>query len=158
YGGFGRTEELLRAVYGHCMDDIKARVMAALHQATPGGDRESIARQGVAAFFNAMQDARVARLCTLGLAGVSGACDRLYHGYLRHFADMVMRLARTVHPHGNISDEEAALLGTGFIGAMRQVTTYWLQSGCAASADTLVNTGLRMIMGMVRQLEAEAKD
>ena len=157
YREFGSIEELLRAVYGHCMDDVKARLHAAFSQATPGGNIESLARQGLAAFFNAMQDARVARVCMLELEGVSADCDRFYHGYMRDFADMVMRLARTVYPHWNISDEEAALLGTGFIGAMRQVTTYWLQSGCTASVDTLVNTGMRMIMGMVLQLEAEAK-
>src|SRR5690606_22054003 len=132
YREFGSIEELLRAVYGHCMDDIKARVMAAFHQATPGGNIETLAREGLAAFFSAMQDTRVARLCMLELEGVSADCDRFYHGYMGEFADMVMRLARTVYPHWQLSDEEAALLGTGFIGAMRQVTTYWLQSGCAA--------------------------
>jgi len=67
----------------------------------------------------------------------------------------VMTLARTVHPHWQLSDDEYALLGMGFIGAMRQVTTYWLQSGCSTSQQTLVSTGMRMIMGLVRQIESE---
>lgn len=155
YSEFGNLEGLLQAVYGQCMDGIKQQLFNAFSQAQPGGQIETLAQQGLAAFFAAMQDARVARVCMLELEGVSPATDRFYHGYMQDFANMVMTLTRTVHPHWQLSDEEYALLGTGFIGAMRQVTTYWLQSGCRASQQTLVSTGMRMIMGLVRQLEAE---
>lgn len=155
YRAFGNLEGLLKAVYGQCMDNIKQQLGLAFQQATPGGDIDHLARQGLTAFFNAMQDTRVARVCMLELEGVSPECDDFYHGYMRDFANMVMQLARTVHPHWAISDEESALLGMGFIGAMRQVTTYWLQQGGRASLDTLVNTGMRMMMGVIRQLESE---
>ncbi|MAY14216.1 TetR/AcrR family transcriptional regulator [Thalassolituus sp. UBA2009] len=155
YSEFGNLEGLLQAVYGQCMDSIKQQLFNAFSQAQPGGQIEVLAQQGLAAFFSAMQDARVARVCMLELEGVSAATDRFYHGYMQDFANMVMTLARTVHPHWQLSDDEYALLGMGFIGAMRQVTTYWLQSGCSTSQQTLVSTGMRMIMGLVRQIESE---
>ncbi len=155
YSEFGNLEGLLQAVYRRHMDDIKQQLAEAFSNVSPAGRIEVLAQQGLSAFFAAMQDARVARVCMLELEGVSPATDRFYHGYMQDFANMVMTLARTIHPHWQLCDDEYALLGMGFIGAMRQVTTYWLQSGCSASQQMLVSTGMRMIMGLVRQVESE---
>lgn len=152
YAEFGNLEVLLRAVYSHCMDDLYRRLMESLRA---GDDMQALVQNALELFFSALEDPRVARICMLELEGVSEATDAHYLGYIRRFAQMLMTVARRVHPHWQISDEDAGLLGLGLVGAMRQMSVSWLQSGYAASRATLVRSGSRLIMGLVLQLQQE---
>lgn len=156
YQEFGSVEGLLQAVYCYCMDDIRSRLLDALQGAEAGADMQLLVDRALTVFFTALEDPRVARVCMLELEGVSSDSDTLYLGYIRLFANLLISVARTVHPHWQLNDDEAELLGTGLAGAMRQMSTSWLQGGYSLSRSTLVNNGSRIIMGLVGQLQSEA--
>lgn len=152
YAEFGNLEALLRAVYSDCMDRIYLRLTESLNA---GENMQQLVQSALTMFFTELEDPRVARICMLELEGVSEETDTHYLGYIRRFAQLLMAVARRVHPHWQISDEDAELLGLGLVGAMRQMSVGWLLSGYAASRDTLVRSGSRLIMGLVLQLQQE---
>ena len=155
YEGFGTLEHLLQAVYSHCMDDIYRQLLAIFRHSDSRSDMQTLVNQGLTLFFSALQDTRVARICMLELEGVSKETDAHYLGYIRRFALLLMSVARNVHPHWRISDDEAEMLGMGLVGAMRQMSVNWLLSDYAASRETLVSSGRRLIMGLVLQLQQD---
>lgn len=155
YSEFGTLEHLLQAVYSHCMDDIYRQLLAVFRHSERRSDMETLVNQGLTLFFSALQDTRVARVCMLELEGVSKDTDAHYLSYIRRFALLLMSVARSMHPHWRISDDEAEMLGMGLVGAMRQMSVNWLLSDYAASCETLVSSGRRLIMGLVLQLQQD---
>jgi AcrR family transcriptional regulator len=155
YNEFGNLEALLRAVYDHCMDGIYARLSAVFSGSSSQSDMADLVDKALLAFFSVMEDSRVARVCMMELEGVSEETNAHYLGYIRRFALLLINLARSVHPHWDISDEDSELLGIALVGAMRQITTRWLQENYASSRDSVVLSGKRIVMGLVLQLQSE---
>lgn len=156
YQEFGNTEGLLQAVYCDCMDRIYRQLTSEFHSLSAGDDMQLLVSRTLDIFFAELEDPRVARVCILELEGVSAETDALYLGYIRRFALLLINMARRVHPHWQLQADEAELLGTGLVGAMRQISASWLLSGYAQQRHVLVQTGSRIIMGLVRQLQEEA--
>ena len=156
YEEFGNLEGLLQAVYCDCMDRIYQQLMAELAQLSAGDSMREVVESSLEVFFAELEDPRVARVCMLELEGVSAGTDTLYLGYIRRFALLLMSMSRRAYPHWQLQDDEAELLGTGLVGAVRQISTSWLMSGHSHSRRLMVQTGSRIILGLIHQLQQEA--
>ncbi|WP_430461294.1 TetR/AcrR family transcriptional regulator [Thalassolituus sp. LLYu03] len=155
YAEFGTLELLLQAVYSHCMDNLYQRLGAVFRNAGAGADMNALTCEALTLFFEVLEDKRIARVCMLELEGVSEDTNAHYLNYIRRFALLLMAVARGIHPHWRIADDEAEMLGMGLVGAMRQMSVNWLLSGHAANRETLVRSGQRLIMGLVLQLQQD---
>jgi len=156
YSEFGNLEGLLREVYNLCMDGIYQRLMLVFKDSSSRSDMAALVDEALLTFFSVMEDSRVARVCMMELEGVSEETNAHYLGYIRRFALLLINLSRSVHPHWRITDEEGEMLGIALVGAMRQITTRWLQENYATSRDSVVLSGKRIVMGLVLQLQSES--
>jgi len=156
YEEFGNVEGLLQAVYCDCMDRIYQKLMAELRQLSAGDSMRKVVDSTLEAFFTELEDPRVARVCMLELEGVSPETDTLYLSYIHRFALLLISMSHRVHPHWQLQDDEAELLGTGLVGAIRQISTSWLMSGHTHNRQLLVKTGSRIILGLMHQLQQES--
>lgn len=152
YAEFGSIEKLLVAVYEDRMIDIHNQVMTAFATATPGTDVKAIITQALSAFYNALQNPLVARVCMVELEGVSPETDQLYHSYIQRFAKLILQFIRGVSPDWHYSKEEADILSIAMVGSMRQAGTYWLQNPDAVQKDTLIKVSTQLFMGVFREI------
>ncbi|MAS25910.1 MAG: TetR family transcriptional regulator [Oceanospirillaceae bacterium] len=156
YQEFGSLEGLLQAVYCQQMERIYRLLEEEFQRCVATDNLAQLVRNSLQLFFTELEDPRVARVCMLELEGVSADTDALYLSYIQRFArqltDVLQTLRQAKDADWQISEEEAELLGTGLVGAMRQITTSWLLSNYAYSRDLMVSSGERIILGLMSQL------
>ena len=152
YKTFDSTEDLLDAVYRRAMDRIEAEVVAAISRTEEPRDPQSLITAGLEAFFVAIEDPRVARVCWLEVLGVSPRIDALYAERIQRFATLLQALARGLYPAWNASDEEAQLTAIAAIGAISQSAMHWLMSDYRADRRTLVSVCARLLTNVVGAL------
>lgn len=152
YKTFASTEDLLEAIYRAAMDRIEAEVMRAITR--PEGPREpqAMIEAGLDAFFIAIEDPRVARVCWLEVLGVSPRIDALYNQRIQQFASLLQALARGLYPSWNAPDEEAQLTAIAAIGAISQSAMHWLMTDYQASRATLVKVCSQLLTRFVGTL------
>lgn len=138
YKTFASTEDLLEATYRAAMDRIEAEVMTAISAPNGPRDPQSMIEAGLEAFFVAIEDSRVARVCWVEVLGVSPRIDALYKQRIQQFASLLQALARGLYPAWNASDEEAQLTAIAAIGAISQSAMHWLMTDYKARRATLV--------------------
>ena len=155
YAEFGSIENLLTAVYEHHMTDIRNQVMTAFAAAEAGGDPQLLVKKALTAFYQALSDPKVARVCMVELEGVSKEVNQLYHAYIRSFADLILSLIRTLTPDWSYTEEEGAILSIAMIGAMRQAGTYWLLNPDTVQKDTLIRVSTQLFMGVFNEVKGE---
>lgn len=151
YKNFSDTEALLAAVYKESMDDIQARVIAALGTAPPV-NTQVVIDVGLNAFFEAFENSRMARVCWLEVLGVSTAIDALYLSRIRQFATLLLNLAKALTPDWKVSEEEADILGVAIIGAISQSAMHWLLSDYRTPRQTLVAATRKLVTGVMGAL------
>lgn len=156
YREFGSLEVLLRAVYSQCMDGAYEKLAKVFQGSSHHSEAEKLVEQALVAFFSVMEDPRVARVCMMELEGVSEESNAYYLGYIRHFALLLIHVLGNIHPPWKMSGDDDEMLGIAVVGAMRQITTHWLQGGYSIPLDSVVLSGKRVIMGLLLQLQAES--
>lgn len=155
YSEFGSTERLLIAVYEQHMTTIRNQVMTILARAEPDADAEQLIKLALRAFYQALSDPRVARVCMVELEGVSPETHQLYNTYIGSFADLILNFIRTLSPDWPYSDEEGTILSIAMIGAMRQLGTYWLLNPGTVQEDTLVRISTQLFMGVFNEVQVK---
>jgi len=152
YAEFGRIEALLTAVYEDCMIRIRNQVIQSLANST-GSDPQVLIRKALTAFYEAMQDPRVARVCMVELEGVSPEVDDLYHGYIESFADILLQFMHSQVPDWRYSDSQAKIMGIAMVGAMRQAATYGLRHPSRVSKADLIDISSRLFIGVFNEIK-----
>ncbi len=155
YENFSSLEELLTAVYELHMSRIRNDVANCIVDCCPDATPEQLVRDMLNIFFTALEDPRVARVCMVELEGISPEVEQLYHGYIMSFAELMISLAQQVHPHWRLPEDEAIILGMSVVGAMRQSGTHWLRSGYRIPRETVVKAALRLLMGLINNIDTE---
>lgn len=152
YKNFHDTEDLLAAVYSESMDQIQTEVMRAIAE-SPAAERPGdLIRVGLDAFFAAIENARVARVCWLEVLGVSPRIDEMYTRRVQQFADLMLILARGMLPSWPLADEEARVTGIAVVGAVSQSALHWLLEDYRTPRETLVSANGRLIRGLIDAL------
>lgn len=152
YAEFGNIENLLCAVYEDQMSGIHNQVMSAFAAAEPGANAEHLVNKALSAFYDALQDPRVARVCMVELEGVSPEVSQLYHSYIRRFADLMLTFINNLTPDWKYNEEEGAILTIAMIGAMRQAGTYWLHNPDTIKKETLIRVSTQLFMGVFNEV------
>ncbi|NRA25551.1 MAG: TetR/AcrR family transcriptional regulator [Oleispira sp.] len=155
YEAYGTMEKLLMAVYEDCMTKIRNKILQEVVEVAPGADLNKLIHAALNCYFSEMEDARVARVCMLELAGISAEVDELYNGYILGFSELVMSLAQRVYPDWVLSSDEMEVLGISTIGAMRQAATNWLLSDYRVDRQILVNSTAKIFIGLMILIESE---
>lgn len=151
YAEFGNIQNLLTAVYEDRMTDIRNQVIQRL-AAKQNSDPQQLIVAALDAYYSALQDPRVARVCMVELEGVSPEVDQLYHSYINSFADILLQFMRNITPQWQYSDSEASIMTIAMVGAMRQAATYWLRNPQEVTKETLVRISSRLFMGVFNEI------
>ncbi len=152
YKNFQDTEDLLVAVYAESMDQVQAAVMKAIADSSGAGQPSDLIRAGLDAFFAAIENSRVARVCWLEVLGVSPRIDEMYTRRVQQFADLMLVLARGLLPRWPLVDEEARITGIAVVGAISQSALHWLLEDYRTPRATLVSANGRLIRGLIDAL------
>jgi AcrR family transcriptional regulator len=124
YEHFGSKEELLLAVYDELLEDLHARVLAALGRRPM--EFATGARAGLHAFVAAVvEDARTAHVVIVGLIGVSERCERRRREALRTFAGVIADGIRTFDPE-IAAVRNLPVLAIALVGATIEALIDWL--------------------------------
>ena len=151
YKNFTDTEALLAAVYQESMEQVQARVIAAV-AAAPSANTQAVVEAGLDAFFEAIENSRVARVCWLEVLGVSPTIDALYISRIQQFAKLLLNLAKALLPGWKVSEDEAEILGVALIGAISQSALHWLLNNYRTPRQTLVAATSKLVTGVVGAL------
>ncbi|HWC21251.1 MAG TPA: TetR/AcrR family transcriptional regulator [Flexivirga sp.] len=154
YESFSNTEDLLVAVYRRCIEQIRDTVLAAL-SSDPDLEVDRLAPLALDAFFNAVEDPRVARVCWVEILGISRRVDQVYGQGLREFADLVLQVFRDRFPRWKVGDEEGRLVALTLIGGVNQATVEWLLTDYQTPREVLVAATARVLSGTTRLIADE---
>lgn len=148
YESFGSADDLLAAVFDTTMTEVRAAVVAAVLPHAANTTPEDAFRAGLDAYFRAIEDARIVRICWMEVLGAGPPLDRLYHDSVSRFAELVTGLAAEITPGWLPGDPElAAAVAVGVVGGISQLSLSWLLSGYATPRATIVEAALRLILG-----------
>ena len=155
YESFENLQSLLTEVYELHMGQIRQAIYHSVIDAPANTPPKKLVERMLSAYFTALEDPRVARVCMVELEGISPEVEQLYHGYIMSFSELILELARHVHPHWQLEDDEALMLGMSLVGAMRQAATHWLRSDYAIPKATVVRAAVRLVVGLIDNIDAE---
>lgn len=144
YESFETIEDLLVAVYEELMGEMQGRIVAALQEAGPGRDANTLIDIGLDAFFRQVEDTAAARVIWLEVLGVSPRVDQVYNHGIRSFAELMLMLSRTIAPQWKVPDEITRVVSMGMIGAASEAAKDWLMSGYQQPRAHLVQ-GIAMV-------------
>ncbi|MFT3924211.1 MAG: TetR/AcrR family transcriptional regulator [Myxococcales bacterium] len=125
YEAFGSTEDLLVAVYLECIRGLRDRVIRRVLEAD-AKHPEQLVRGALDGFFEAVQDARLARVVWLEVRGVSPRVDQIYTGSQREFAKLLIQLAQRMHPQLDETNPLHRMTTIGLIGALSESARQWM--------------------------------
>ena len=157
YKNFKDTEDLLAAVYTESVDQLQTTFMQAMSvsnlQADATKDPKQLIEVGLRAFFSAVENPLIARVCWLEVLGVSPRIDQLYTKRLQQLAGLLLILAKSMNVTWLMSEDESRFLGIALIGAISQSALHWLVEDYRTPKEVLVNTSSRLILGLIGSLE-----
>ena len=151
YRNFRDTEDLLVAVYAEAMDQVQLTVMEAV-AATPADRPDRVIQAGLEAFFGAIENRRVARVCWLEVLGISARIDEMYTRRVQQFADLILALAKGLLTHWPLPEDEARVSGIAVVGAISQSALHWLLEDYRTPRAVLVSANERLIRGLIAAL------
>lgn len=123
YEHFASKEDLLLAVYDELLEDLHARVVAALSRRPM--EFATGARAGLHAFVEALlEDDRKAQVVIVGLIGVSERCERRRRVALRSFAEVIAVGIETFNPEV-AGARNLPVLAMALVGATIETLIDW---------------------------------
>jgi AcrR family transcriptional regulator len=160
YESFASMEALLAEVYLSLTRGFAERLLnESIRSEAWGGDAAAIERQATAGYeiwFDAVRDARFARIVLVEVLGVSDAIDALYEASAREMAAITIAPLQATQPALKMSKARRELLGRALVGAGLQVAKMWMTSGYRAPRRDVVRTCVLVATGTLGALRAEA--
>jgi len=149
YESYGNLENLLKAVYEHCMTNLGKAILLAITNEYKNGDAASAITAGLNAYFLTLEDPKIAQICMVELEGINPEINDLYYRYINGFSQMLIALARHAFPNIKFDACQQEILGISFIGAMRQSATNWLMTDYKADRALIVSATSQLFLGMI---------
>ncbi|MDF1629070.1 MAG: TetR/AcrR family transcriptional regulator [Alcanivoracaceae bacterium] len=147
YRNFKDKEALLAAVYTEAMDGITGAIAEAVQRAGIAKDPHAAINAGLDAFFTAIEDQAVARVCWLEVLGVSADIDTLYNQRVKLFAQLLLMFAQSLKPDAPLNDNQPRIISLALVGAISQTALHWLLDGYRTPRADLVAANSLLING-----------
>lgn len=125
YEQFANLEELLIGVHAAGLDRTEAAILAAVAEYADEPDPEPVIRAGLDAFFQELEDRRLARVLWQEVIGVSPAVDEVYQGGVRRFASFVRLLTEQRFPQLRAPDATVDVVAIALVGAVNETALQW---------------------------------
>ena len=137
YEHFESKEDCFRVLLEQEGGALIAAVNAA---AATGHDHRERTRLGIAAFVNTCaRRSRVARLLLVESVGLSPSIESVRHRLHSEFAGMTESEVRYAQEHGDqaLADVDAAVYSRAVVGAVNEVTSWFLETGATRHPQEL---------------------
>jgi len=154
YESYGNLENLLKAVYEHCMTNLGKAILLAITDEYKNGDAASAITAGLNAYFLTLEDPKIAQICMVELEGINPEINNLYYRYINGFSQMLIALARHAFPDIKFDASQQEILGISFIGAMRQSATNWLMTDYKTDRALIVSATSKLFLGMISLIKS----
>lgn len=160
YESFANGEDLLCAVYLRHLDLQRARIAAAMLEASApvdgaraaGGGPAAMLEAGLRAFLLlARENPAGARLQFVEVLGVSPRVDRLYRQAVEDFALLLRNWNSELAREDPVYRGDPATLAVGLVGAAVGIGSRWLLSGFAQPLEVMLETLLTLFRGVWEQ-------
>ena len=149
YESFENLEALVVAVYEDCMQKLGKQVVDALTRTYDGSNAEQAISAGLDAYYSALEDARVSRVCLFELEAISPEVTELCFRHMGGLSQLLVGLANYAYPHWDLDSKEKEVLGISMVGALRQSATVWLLDDYKTERSILVNASSKLFLGMI---------
>lgn len=157
YRNFASTEDLLEAVYNRSMDEVESAIMAAVSRVPTEAGIDPIIHAALDAFYAAVEDPRVGRLCWLEVLGVSPRIDKVYSTRIQRFADLLLALATRLLGREWPRNAETGMVAIAAVGGISQTAMQWLLGDYKTSRRIMVAAGSRVIRGLALVLREDGE-
>ena len=149
YESYGSLEKLLMAVYEDCMLNLIKELLSSMGKTYQVFGAEKAIEVGLTAYFQALEEPRVARICMVELEGISPEVNKLYNNYIQSISNILIGLANAAYPDWELSQAEKEVIGISLVGALRQSTTNWLMTDYATERSIVVAGTLKLFIGII---------
>lgn len=153
YESFTDIENLLEIVYLSEIKIIKDKLTEVSLNVIHLKDSDLILNVTLNAYFDVVQDPKIARIVWLEVLGVSNRIDRLYNAAYQEFALFYKILVKSIYPDTKLNDKELDILALGVIGAVSQVTMAWLLSDYKLDRNEIINSMTYLIRSISASFE-----
>ncbi len=148
YESFKKREALFGACYDETLDGLLRDITAAVLAARPR-ELSTIARAGLSAFFNAIQqDRQMARIILIEIYGVPYDQERLFRRSIGRFADLVQQIALKPDLDPEAAHFDVELLAAGLVGVCVQMAQRWIIDGYRQPPERLVDNCMLIFEGL----------
>ena len=145
YESFRDREQLFSAAYEQLNGALQQRLVAAAGRA--GGDPLRLARDGLRAYFERVQDdPKGARIMLIEVFGVSPDMDRLSRQTAIGFVEMVRALLAP-RMRGGL---DAELIANGLVGGVIFSAMRWVMSGYAQPLDKVADNAAAVFTALLK--------
>lgn len=155
YESFSNTEDLLIAVYKHCMETMRSNILAAVQQKQNSASMDELICCALNVYFQAIEDSRVLRVCWLEMVAVSPTVDAVYAQNIDSFVQFLDMMAHNLYPEWQTLTEERKLLSVAAVGSLNQISIYWAFNHYKESRDVIVKTSMHVIKGVLISVTQE---
>ncbi|MFV1872131.1 MAG: TetR/AcrR family transcriptional regulator [Oleiphilus sp.] len=153
YEECGNLETLLVDVYQQCMTNVSKKILNAIvSEYAQSKDPEKAIISGLEAYFSALENHQVARICMLELEGLNPEVTALYNCYIESFSEILRQLAKHAFPDMTLPVSEQKIIALSLVGAMRQTATHWLTNNYDTERSELVSATSKLFSGMIALL------
>ncbi|WP_280385074.1 TetR/AcrR family transcriptional regulator [Nocardia wallacei] len=152
YESFADREDCLAAVYAGVVEEMRAAVLAAVHDALP--DLNAVTQAGLAAFVRYLtDDPRRARVDLIEVVGVSEAMEQRRHAVFGDFTEIIIATwaasrGRPVTPH-------IRSMAVVLAGGVNHLLVDWLMNGQQQEPSDLIEACATVFSAVRERVDAE---
>lgn len=147
YENFASLEDLLIAVHRRSVEELLAKVVAAIGEIAPGADIEPAIQRGFDAYFEFVEDPLQARVVWREILGVSPRVDAAYLADTAMFGELLIGLLSVWRPDFT-RDDEADVIVTTVVGGLSNMAMVWSLNGYKPSREVMVRAAGRLLVAV----------
>lgn len=152
YESFGNREDLFAAVYQHCVDQLRASLVAAL--ASVPKDPHAMVQAALRTLYRELrEDPRMARILFIDVLSAHGDMDKHSLNAMMGFSDLLESYLALLTPQLTKAEVNASLISTGLVGAVVLLVMRWAVTGFKESIDDMVRNTAVLFEAMAAHVE-----
>lgn len=150
YESFSDTEALFEAVYETQSNNLLKYYAAGLQYLPEPVEERTVAAMEM--LFNFMRDSRVVRVLYLESVAGGPAIATRHHTKMQQFAEVSVHLIRLLYPQLSLPEDTLKGVAFSLNGACFTVVVHWMLGGYKESLESVVNSSVLVIKGVMQQL------
>lgn len=152
YENFASLEDLLIAVHRRSVEELLAKVVAAIGELDAGMDIEPAVERGLDAYFEFVEDPLQARVVWREILGVSPSVDSAYLADTAMFAELLISLFAIWREDFTRTDE-ADVIVTTVVGGLSNMAMVWSLNDYKPSREVMVRAAGRLLIAVTDVVE-----